>query len=218
MFSQKNRSICICNYNKIFSGAKVHDNKKTSFHKLKKKQLVSKNILKSNRRAHIIHSFVQINCIVLPIGIKISSVQSLRWVWLFAAPPAAARQVSPSITNSQSLLNSCPSCRWCHPTTSSSVIPFSFHLQSFIPCIRVFSNESILCIRYQSFSFGISLSNEYSKLISFRMDWLDLLAVQGTLKSSPTPPFKSINSSALSFLYSLTLISIHDYRHNRSFD
>ena len=63
----------------------------------------------------------------------------------------------------------------------------------------------------RSFSFSISLSNFYSGLISFRIDWFDLLAVQGTLKSSPTPQFKSINSSLLSFLYSPTLTSIHDY-------
>ena len=70
-----------------------------------------------------------------------------------------------------------------------------------------------------SFSFSISPSNEYSGLISFRMDWLDLLAVQGTLKeSSPTPQFKSINSSVLSFPYSLTLTSIHDNWKIHSFD
>ena len=80
--------------------------------------------------------------------------------------------------------NSCPSSRWCYPAISSSVIPFSSCLQSFT--IRFFSNESVLCIRwpkYLSFSFSISPSNEYSGLISFRMDWLDLLAVQRTLKS-----------------------------------
>ena len=80
--------------------------------------------------------------------------------------------------------NPCPSSQWCHPTISSSVIPF-FCPQSFI---RVFSKQSALCIRwskYWSFSFGISLSNEYSGVISFRIDWFDL-AVQGTLKSSPT--------------------------------
>ena len=74
--------------------------------------------------------------------------------------------------------------QWCHPTISSSVVPFSFHLQSF-PA-RVFSKESVLPIRwpkYWSFSFSISPSIECSGLISFRMDWLDLLAVQGTLKS-----------------------------------
>ena len=76
---------------------------------------------------------------------------------------------------------------------------------SIFPSIRVFSNESVLCIRwtkYWSFSFNISPSNEHPGLIS-RMDWLDLLAVQGTLKSFPTPQFKSINSLALSFLFFL---------------
>ena len=74
------------------------------------------------------------------------------------------------------------------------------------------SSESVLCIRwpnYWNFSFSISPFNEYSGLISIRIDWFDLLAVQGSLKSSPTPQFKSINSSALSFLHSPTLTSIH---------
>ena len=106
-----------------------------------------------------------------------------------------------------------------HPLSSPSLPAFNL-----VPSIRVFSNESVLCIRwpkYWSFSFNISPSNEYSGLISFRMDWLDLLAVQGTLKSLPaTPPlkFKSINSLVLSFLYSPTLTSIHDYWKNHSFD
>ena len=97
--------------------------------------------------------------------------------------------------------NSCPLSQWCHPTKSSSVIPFSSCLLIF-PNIRVFSNQSALCIRwpeYWSFTFNISLSNEHPGLISFRMDWLDLLAVQGTQESSPTPQFKSINSSASAF-------------------
>ena len=100
----------------------------------------------------------------------------------------------------------------CHPLL----------LPSIFPSIRVFSNELVLHIRwpkYWSFSFNISPSNEYSGPVSFRMDWLNLLAVQGTLQeSSPTPQFKSINSSALSFLYSPTLTSIHDYWKNHSFD
>ena len=83
------------------------------------------------------------------------------------------------------------------------------------PSIRVFSNESALRMRrpkYWGFSFNISPSNEHSGLISFRMDRLDLLAVQGTQESSPTPQFKSINSALmLSFLYSPTLTSIHDH-------
>ena len=107
--------------------------------------------------------------------------------------------------------NSCTSSWWCHPTISSSVIPFSSCLQSF-PSIRVFSNESVLHIRwpkYWSFNFSLSPSNDYSGLISCRLDWLDLLAVQETSQeSSPTPQFKSINSLAFSFLYSPTLTSI----------
>ena len=89
------------------------------------------------------------------------------------------------------------------------------------PSVRVFSNEWVLQIRwpkYWSFSFRISPSNEYSGVISFRIDQFDLLAVQGTLKSSPTSQFKSINSSVLSFLYSPTLTCIHDHWKNHSFD
>ena len=89
-------------------------------------------------------------------------------------------------------------------------------LPSIFPSIRVFPNESVLHIRwskYWSFSFSISPANEYSGLISFRMDWLDPLVVQESYsqESSPTPQFKSINSSQLNFLYSPTLTSIHDY-------
>ena len=95
-------------------------------------------------------------------------------------------------------------------------------LPSIFPNIRVFSNESVLHIRwpkYWSFSFSISSSSEYSGPISFRNDRLDLIAIQGTLQeSSPTPEFKSINSSALSFLHSSTLTSIHDYWKNQSLD
>ena len=102
-----------------------------------------------------------------------------------------------------------------HPLSSPSST-------SVFPRNRVFSNDLALCIRgpnYWSFSCSISPSNEYSGLISFWMDWLDLLAVQGTLKSLlPTPQFKSTNSSALSFFYGPTLTSIHDYWKNHSFD
>ena len=100
-------------------------------------------------------------------------------------PWTAACQPSLSITNSRSCSNSCPLSWWCHPTISSSVVPFSSHLQSF-PALGVFLNESVLHIRwpkYWSFSFKISPSNEYSGLISFRTGWFDLPAVQGTLKS-----------------------------------
>ena len=88
--------------------------------------------------------------------------------------------------------------------------------------IRVFSNESVLCIwwpEYWSFSFSISPSSEYSGLISFRMHWLDLLTVQrDSQESSPTPHFKRISSSVLSFLYGPPLTSIHDYWKNHSLD
>jgi len=102
---------------------------------------------------------------------------------LFATPWTAARQASLS-TNSWILLNSCPLSQWCHPTILSCH-PFLL-LPSIFPSIRVFSNESALRIRwpkYWTFSFNISPSNEYSGLISFRMDWLDLLALHGTVKS-----------------------------------
>ena len=137
-----------------------------------------------------------------------------------ATPWIATRQASLSFTNSRSLFKL---------MFIESVMPFNqlilcrtlLLLPSIFPSIRVFSNESILHIRwpkYWSFSFSISPSNEYSGFISFRIDWLDLLAVQRTLQeSSPTPQFKSIHSLVFSFLYSLTLTSIHDHWKNQSF-
>ena len=115
----------------------------------------------------------------------IRSVLSLSWVQLFAIPRTTARQASLSITNSRSL---------CKLMSIESVMPSNqlilchplLLLPSIFPSIRVFSNESVIWIRwpkYWSSSFSISPSNEYSGLISFRMDWVDLLAVQGTLKS-----------------------------------
>ena len=117
--------------------------------------------------------------------IQVSSVQLLSCVQLFATPWTAAHQASLSITNSWSLLklmsieSVMPSnlLILCHPILLLLLI---------FPSIRVFSSESVLCIRwpkYWSFSFSISLSNEYSGLISFRIDWFDPLAFQGTLKS-----------------------------------
>ena len=130
--------------------------------------------------------FLFLSCLLqlLVIFLQFSSVQLLNHVQLFVTPWTVARQASLSITNSWAYSNSCPLCWWCHATISSSVIPFSSHLQSF-PASGSFP-KSVLHIRwskYWSFSFSISSSNEYSGLISFRMDWLDLLAVQGTLKS-----------------------------------
>ena len=126
-----------------------------------------------------------IACLTLYSNIYFSSVQSLSRVWLFATPWIAARQASLSITISQSSLKL---------TSIKSVIPSShlilccplLLLPPIPPSIRVFSNESILRMRwpkYWSFSFSIIPSKEIPGLISFKMDWLDLLAVQGTLKS-----------------------------------
>ena len=135
-------------------------------------------------------------------------------------PWTAAHQASLSITIFWSLLKL---------MSIESVMP-SNHLifcwplllpTSVFPSIRVFSNESLLPIRwpkYWSFSFSISPSNEYSRLITFGIDWFDLLAVQGTQESSPAPQFESINSSALSLFYGPALTSIHDYWKNHSFD
>ena len=135
-------------------------------------------------------------------------------------PWTAAPQASLSITNSRSLLkfmsieSMTPSNHLilCHPLLL---------LPSIFPSIRVFSYESVHPIRwpkYWNFIFSISPSNEYSELISFKMEWFDLLAVQEALKSSPTPHFKNISSSVLSFLYSPTLTSTPDYWKNHSFD
>ena len=152
---------------------------------------------------------------------NISSVQSLSCVRLFAIPWTAARQASLSITNS-----------WILPKLMSieSVMP-SNHLILYLPLlllppvfasIRVFSSESVLhirCPKYWSFSFTISPSDEYSGLISFRMDWLDLLACRSrdSQESFPTPQFKaSILRRSAFFIVQLT--SIHDYWKNHSFD
>ena len=150
-----------------------------------------------------------------------SSVQSLSRVWFFATPWITARQASLSITNSRSLpkLMSIelvmPSnhFNFCHPLLL---------LPSIFPNIRVLSNESALPMRwpkYWSFSFNISPSNEHPGLISFRMDWLDLLAVQGTLKS--LLQHHSSKASILkcsAFFGCPTLTSIHDHWKNHSLD
>ena len=116
---------------------------------------------------------------------SISSVQSLSRIQLFATPWTAAHQASLFITNTRSLLK-LMSIRWGMPSNHLILCRPLLLPPSTFPSIRVFSNESVLRIRwpkYCSFGFSISPSNEYSGLISFRMDWLDLLAVQETLKS-----------------------------------
>ena len=108
-----------------------------------------------------------------------------QFVRLFATPWTATCQASLSITNSRSLLK-LMTIKSVMPSNHLILCHLLLLLSSIFPSIRVFSNESVLCIRwpkYWSFSFSISPSNEYSGLISFRMDWLDLLAVQGSLKS-----------------------------------
>ena len=153
-------------------------------------------------------------------AVQFSSVQLLSRVRLFATPWTASRQASLSITNS-----------WSPPKPMSieSVMPSShlilccplLLLPSVFPSVRVFSNESDLHMmwpKYWSFSFSISPSNEYSGLISLRMDGLDLPAVQGTLKSllqchSVKPPILRPST-----FFMIKLTSIHDYWKNRSFD
>ena len=159
-------------------------------------------------------------CQILTFWSKFSPVQLLSCVWPIVTLGTAAHQASLSITDSQNSpkfmsIESVMTSNYlilCHPLLL---------LPSIFPSIRVFSNESALHIRWPkhwSFSYNISPSNEQPGLISFRRDWLDLLVVQGTLKSSPIPQFKSINSLAFSFLYSPTLTSIHDYWKNHSLD
>ena len=151
---------------------------------------------------------------------QFSSVQSLNRVQLFETPWIAAHQASLSITNSRSL----PKLMSIESVMASSHVMLCrplLLLPSIPPSIGVFSNESTLHMRwpkYWSFSFSIISSNEHPGLISFRMDWLDLLAVQGTLKS-----LLQHHSSKASILWrsafnSPTLTSIHDHRKNHSHD
>ena len=122
-----------------------------------------------------------------PIEKAHSSVQLLSHVRLSATPRTAAHQASQSIVSSRDYSNSWPLSQWCHPTiSSSSVIPFSSSLQSFPASGSFQMSQSVLHIRwskYWSFICSISSSKEYSGLISFTIDWFDLLAVKGTLKN-----------------------------------
>ena len=141
--------------------------------------------------------------------ICINSVQSLSHVQLFVTRWTVAHQTSLSITNSQSLLK-LMSIELAMPSNHLILCHPLLLLPSIFPSIRVFSNESVLHIRwpkYWSFSFSFSPSNEYSELISFGIDWFDLLAVQETLKSSPASQFERINYLALSLLYGPSLQS-----------
>ena len=155
------------------------------------------------------------------VGHRIFSqlVQSLSRVWLFGTPWTAAHQAFLSITNSQSLLKL---------MFIELVMPFShlilclplLLLPSIFPSNRVFSNELVLYIRgpkYWSFGFNISLSSGYSGLISFRIDWFDHLAVQGTLKSLPQYHSSKASIPRCSAFFMATLRSIHDYWKNHLF-
>ena len=154
------------------------------------------------------------DCLIL---IPFQSVHSLSHVQFFATPWTTASQASLSITKSRSLLK----------LMSIELVMTSSHLilyhpllllHSIFPSIRIFSYESVLHIRWPkdwSFSFSSRPPHEYLGLISFRIDWFDLLAVQ---ESSPTPQLKSISSSVCNFLKCPTLTSIHDYWKNHSFD
>ena len=171
--------------------------------------------LMQGRELSLLIQEIQFSCSVMFSSMThLLEFGSLSRVWLCKTPRTAACQASLSVTNSQSLLklmsieSVMPSNHLilCHPLLLPSVFP----------SIRVFSNESVLCIRWPkclSFSLSISLSNEYSGLISFRMNWLDLLAVQGTLKSllQHHSSKTSILQCSAFFIVQLSLTSIHDY-------
>ena len=178
---------------------------------------MEKNLNRKNIYTELNHFGVHLKLTYCKLTIR--SVQSLSRVRLFATPWIAVCQASLFIT-------------WSSPrlTPFESVMPSShlilgrplLLLPPIPPSIRVFSNESSLRMRwpkYWSFSFSIIPSKEIPGLISFRVDWLDLLAVpRDSQESSPTPQFKRINSSVLSLLHSPTLTSIHDHRKNHSLD
>ena len=131
------------------------------------KQEIEKHLRKMGQ---YFFSSIQFSCSIMSDSLRLHGLQHARYPCPSATPGVYS--------------DSCPLSQWCHPTISSSVVPFSSPL--IFPSIGVFSSGSVLCIRwpkYWSFSLNISPSNEHPGLISFRMDWLDLLAVQGTLKS-----------------------------------
>ena len=151
---------------------------------------------------------------------KLPVVQSSSCVWPLAThglehtrPPCPSP--SPGVCPS-----SCSLSQRCHPTISFFE-PALLLPPSLFPSIRILPNESVLRIRwpkYWSCSCSVSPSNEYSGLISFKVDWFDLLAVQDSQESSPAPQSESINSLALSLLYGPTLTSVHDYWRDCSLD
>ena len=134
-------------------------------------------------------------------------------------PWTAAHQAFLSFTISQSLLK-LMSIESVMPSNHLILCGTLLLLHSIFPSISIFSSELALCIKwpkYWSFSSSINLSNEYSGLIFFRIDWFDLFAVQCSLEYSPAPPFKSINSSVPSLFYDPVVKSTHNYWKNYSF-
>ena len=164
-------------------------------------------------------SFKESMQIISP-SLLFSSVQSLSHVQFFETPWTAAHQSSLSLTISWRLLK-LMSIELVMPSNQLILCHPLLFPPSIFPSIRVFSNKSVLCIKwpkYWSFNFSISPSNEYSGLISFRMDCFDLLTLQGTLKSLLQHNSTASILLALSFLYSPILTSIQDYWKNHSFD
>ena len=168
----------------------------------------------------ITHLCLYLWCVYIYVHVCISVVQSFSCVQLFATPWTAGHQSTLSFTISWSLLK----------LMSTESMMLSNHLILSRPLlllplifrsIRVFSVSQLFVSsgpKYWSFNFSISPSNEHSGLICLRIDWFDLLAVQGTLESSLAPQFESISSSALSLPYGPTLTSIHNYWKNHSLD
>ena len=158
-----------------------------------------------------------VNCI-LSISSVSQSVQLLSCVQLFATPWTTARQVSLSITNSWSLPKLMSIELWCHPTISSSVIPYSFHLQSF-PASGSFQMSQFFALGGQSIGASASV---LPKDIQgwFPLGWTGLISLQskGLSRVFSNTTVQNINSSALSFLYSPTLTPIHDYWKNHNLD
>ena len=152
--------------------------------------------------------------------VQFSQVQSLSRAWLFATPWTAARQASLSISNPWSLLK-LMSLELVVPSDHLILCCPLLLLPSIFPSIRVFSNELVCHVRwpkYWSFSFNIRPSNEHSGLISFRMDWLYLLAVQGTLKSLLQHHSSKASILRRSAFFTVQLSSIHDHWKNHSLD
>ena len=153
-------------------------------------------------------------------SLEFSSVQLLSHVWLLATPWTVVRQASLSINNSQVYANSCRLSQWCHPTISSSVIPFLSYLQSF-PASWSFQMSQFFTSGGQSTRVLASKSVLPMNLLDwFPLGWTGWISLcpRDSQESSPTPQFKSINSSALNFLYGPTLISIHGYWKNHNLD